>query len=74
MTSQDIARAVRELRAGQESRSGALNALRTAGLPIILKLAEELLIRQIAREANSAKSLVKAIERQNERSEEELDA
>ena len=72
MNSKELTNAIRGLQEGQESRCGALNALRIYGLPIILHLAEEAQIRQIAREAESHKAMDKAIERAVKRSDEEM--
>ena len=72
MNSKELTNAIRGLREGQESRCGALNALRIYGLPVILHLAEEAQIKQIAREAESHKAMDKAIERQLEKSDQEM--
>ena len=73
MRSKDIADAIRGLRAGHESRSGSLNALRVHGAALLLYLGEEALLRQLTRESESPNAIDKAIERAQAKIAEEMD-
>ncbi len=69
----DLAIHLRGLREGQASRSGALNALREHGLPVMILLTQEAIRREIHREAQSPTVLDKAIEQALRKSETELE-
>ena len=67
-----LSRCLHELRRSEQHGPHSKAVIRDVYIKALILLCEDLLLRTLAREAESPTALVKAIERQYEKSEEEL--